>query len=159
MHGNNLRQYREQIKGMTQVKLAKMVGLTENGYQKLEYGKTKPRYDTVRKLASILGATESDLFPLPEDNEQENAETEGGCKIRKNLKEARVMCGLTQKEVAKHLGMSETSYQRIEAGTRGSSESNWLKLYSMFECKVPLHELMETTSLDSLSGVEACKEN
>ena len=64
---NNLKLYRCQIEGMTQDKLAKLVGITLRGYQKLEYGKARPRYDTLRKLAKALGVSEYDLYPEPDE--------------------------------------------------------------------------------------------
>ena len=79
--------------------------------------------------------------------------------MREKLRETRKQLNLRQADVADGLGMTARNYRHIEAGTRGTSEANWLKLYRLFNCKVPLHELMETTSLDSLSGVEAWKEN
>ena len=38
--------------------------------------------------------------------------------MRKNLKEARQRAGMTQKQVAEYLGISERSYQFIESGDR-----------------------------------------
>ena len=66
MFENNLKHYRCQIEGMTQDKLAKLADITLRGYQKLEYGKARPRYDTLRKLAKALGVTEYDLYPETE---------------------------------------------------------------------------------------------
>ena len=62
--------------------------------------------------------------------------------LRIILKAIRKYFRLTQKDVAKYLQISERQYQHIESGTRGTSEDNWLKLFSLFEEKVPLHELM-----------------
>jgi len=36
--------------------------------------------------------------------------------MRKNLKEARQKAGMTQKQVAEYLGMTERAYQQIEVG-------------------------------------------
>ena len=62
---------------------------------------------------------------------------------RKNLKSARKHKGLTQAEVAKRLSITTNAYQAIELGTRGTSEDNWLKLFYLFDSKIPLHKLME----------------
>ena len=64
---NNLKFYRQQKECLTQAKLASMVGITEQHYQKLEYGNVKPKFDTLRRLAKALNVSESDLFPLPEE--------------------------------------------------------------------------------------------
>lgn len=52
--------------------------------------------------------------------------------MRKNLKEARQKAGMTQKEVAEHLGMTERAYQKIEYGTRIGKIENWDKLEDLF---------------------------
>lgn len=52
--------------------------------------------------------------------------------MRKNLKEARQKAGLTQKQVAEHLGITLTAYQKIEYGTRIGKIENWDKLEDLF---------------------------
>lgn len=48
--------------------------------------------------------------------------------MRKNLKEARQKAGMTQKQVAEHLGISERYYKQIEAGQRTGDFTLWDKL-------------------------------
>ena len=72
--------------------------------------------------------------------------------IRSNLRKARKRKNLTQKQTADVIGVTDRQYQHIEAGTRGTSESNWLKLFDLFERSVPLNELMETDEPSKLSG-------
>ena len=79
--------------------------------------------------------------------------------MRAKLREAREQLKLRQVDVASVLGMKERNYRNIESGKRGTGEDNWLKLYRLFNCKVPLHELMETTSLDSLPGEKSVAKN
>ena len=45
--------------------------------------------------------------------------------MRRNLKEARRTAGMTQKEVAEYLGMTERAYQRIENGDRIGMIEAW----------------------------------
>ena len=45
--------------------------------------------------------------------------------MRKNLKEARNKAGMTQKQVAEYLGMTERAYQRIESGERLGTIETW----------------------------------
>ena len=45
--------------------------------------------------------------------------------MRKNLQEARKAKGMTQKQVAKHLGISERYYRFIESGDRGGDFEIW----------------------------------
>ena len=72
----------------------------------------------------------------------EVSNTKGAVILRKKLKETRTAEGLRQTQIAEYLNMAVTSYQRLEAGTRGTSEENWLKLFALFNGKVPLDQLM-----------------
>ena len=53
--------------------------------------------------------------------------------MRKNLKEARWAAGMTQKEVAEYLGISEIGYQQIERGIRIGKIEIWDKLEDLFK--------------------------
>ena len=46
-------------------------------------------------------------------------------KTRKNLQEARKAKGMTQKQVAEYLGISERYYRFIESGDRGGDFEIW----------------------------------
>jgi DNA-binding XRE family transcriptional regulator len=63
--------------------------------------------------------------------------------MRKELQKLRKSKNLTQKCVAEHLGIIKEAYQKIEYGTRGTSEDNWLKLFKFFGETIPLNRLME----------------
>ncbi len=52
--------------------------------------------------------------------------------MRKNLKEARQRAGMTQKEVAEYLGISERYYRFIESGARGGDFEIWDSLEELF---------------------------
>ena len=52
--------------------------------------------------------------------------------MRKHLKEARQKAGMTQKQVAEHLGMTERAYQRIENGERLGTIETWDILEDLF---------------------------
>ncbi len=52
--------------------------------------------------------------------------------MRKNLKEARQKAGMTQKQVAEHLGISERYYRFIETGTRDGDFKMWDALEDLF---------------------------
>ena len=52
--------------------------------------------------------------------------------MRKNLKEARQKAGMTQKQVAEYLEISEHAYQKIEYGKRIGKIENWDKLEDLF---------------------------
>lgn len=52
--------------------------------------------------------------------------------MRENLKKARREAGMTQKEVAGKLEISERYYRFIEAGTRGGDFETWDALEDLF---------------------------
>lgn len=53
--------------------------------------------------------------------------------MRKNLKEARHRAGMTQKQVAEYLGISEIGYRQIESGKRIGAIKTWDKLEDLFK--------------------------
>ena len=65
--------------------------------------------------------------------------------MRISLQNARREKNLTQQAVSNYLGMIKQAYGKIEYGTRGTSETNWIKLFNLFDGKVPLQELMKNT--------------
>lgn len=52
--------------------------------------------------------------------------------MRENLRRARKERGMTQKQVAEYLGISEQHYQRIEYGTTVGKVELWDKLEDLF---------------------------
>ena len=52
--------------------------------------------------------------------------------MRKNLKEARQKAGITQQQVADHLGISLVYYQKIEQGSRTGDFELWDNLEDLF---------------------------
>lgn len=63
--------------------------------------------------------------------------------MRENLRAARKAKGMTQKQVAEHLKISERSYQRIEIGETLGSINYWDKLEDLFG--IPQRKLREET--------------
>ncbi len=64
--------------------------------------------------------------------------------MRENLKNARNKAGMTQKEVAEYLGMTERAYQRIESGERLGTIETWDLLEDLFN--IHQRKLRETSS-------------
>lgn len=56
----------------------------------------------------------------------------GGIEVRYNLKKARQEAGMTQKQVAEYLGISERYYRFIESGDRGGDFEMWDALEDLF---------------------------
>lgn len=69
--------------------------------------------------------------------------------MRKNLKNARVKNGHTQKELADLVNISVRHYQRLEAGISIGNIEHWFKLKSILKCK----------TLDFLLEQEVIKNN
>lgn len=63
---------------------------------------------------------------------------------RERLKEARQKAGMTQKQVAEYLGMTERAYQRIENSERLGSIETWDLLEDLF--KIHQRSLREISS-------------
>lgn len=61
--------------------------------------------------------------------------------MRENLKKARKEAGLTQKQVAEKLGISEIGYRQIESGKRIGSIKIWDALEDLFN--LPQRKLRE----------------
>ena len=63
--------------------------------------------------------------------------------MRNNLKEARRKAGMTQKDVANYLRISEIGYRQIESGKRIGSIKTWDDLEDLFD--IPQRKLREMT--------------
>jgi len=61
---NNLKLYRKQV-GLSQSKVAKIVGINETHYQKIEYGLLNPSVEVALLLAKALHTKVEKLFSLP----------------------------------------------------------------------------------------------
>ena len=62
---NKLRAIRE-VSGKTQAEVAKEIGVSEQQYQRYEYGQRKPNVYTAIRIARALQSTVEELFPLTE---------------------------------------------------------------------------------------------
>ncbi|GFH43399.1 hypothetical protein Hs30E_19500 [Lactococcus hodotermopsidis] len=60
---NNLKKEREAV-GLTQKKIAQLIGISEHGYQNYESNRRIPNVYTAQKIAKILGKQVEELFPL-----------------------------------------------------------------------------------------------
>jgi DNA-binding XRE family transcriptional regulator len=63
--------------------------------------------------------------------------------MRQKLNCAREEAGITQRETATAIGVSERMYQHIENGTREGKGYIWDALEALFEYKIPQRELRE----------------
>ncbi len=86
-------------RGLTQVQLAALLGQVQAGYSRYETGNQKPSASTLLKFAKALRVDVDELLePGPTD-----------------MALLRARRGLSQQDVADHLGMSRGWYRRIES--------------------------------------------
>lgn len=93
-------------KGSTQKQVAEYLGIKERSYQKLEAGVSKPSFDTLIALADFFGISLDYLARGANDDEN----------LPSRLLACRKSKGVTRKEVADSINISEEEYQRYEAG-------------------------------------------
>ncbi len=60
---NKLKKYRKE-QDLSQAKLAKIVGISETHYQRIEYGLSKPNVELALLIAQALQTKVEKLFPL-----------------------------------------------------------------------------------------------
>lgn len=63
--GSNIRRLREQVRGLSQEKLAKSVGLERTSITNIENGRQKLLLHTASAIAARLGVSVNDLLPVP----------------------------------------------------------------------------------------------
>ncbi len=64
---NKLKKYRKE-QDLSQAKLAKIVGISETHYQRIEYGLSKPNVELALLIAQALQTKVDELFPLSQRN-------------------------------------------------------------------------------------------
>lgn len=69
--------------------------------------------------------------------------------MRENLKEARTAAGMTQKQVAEYLGITEQHYQRIEYGITVGKVELWDKLEDLFKIHQRILRGISNSPLDT----------
>lgn len=70
MFQNRIRERREQL-GLSQTKLACLVGMASSTLSSLELGKQKPWPKAKHDLAKALGMSETELFPTEQEGSKE----------------------------------------------------------------------------------------
>jgi len=64
---DKIKKLRNDLK-LTQPQVADYIGITYQNYQLIEYGKSKPSFDTLIKLCKCLNASADYLLGLKENN-------------------------------------------------------------------------------------------
>lgn len=151
--GMRIKQAREK-KGLTQDDLADKLKLTRTSVSNYESGRALPPSDVLRALACILDVSTDYLLGIGEENkfedEDENYAHED---IGHAIKEERLRNGLTQKELAEMVGVSQSEISKFERGLApiplkiaekiadafGMSYPTFLNEYGLFDEYIPPH--------------------
>ena len=76
--------------------------------------------------------------------------------MRANLKQARQAAGLTQKQVAEYLGITENAYQQIEYGKRIGRIETWDRLEDLFSIHQRILREILSSPHDTTKNPETC---
>lgn len=129
--GYNLRKIRKD-KGLTQDKLSEITKISIASIQRYESGKRQPNIQTVNKFAEALGVTINTL--LKDEN----------ISLGENIKKLRKNKGLSQKQLAEILNLSEITIRRYEKCSNIPTIETLDKIAIALD--VPLNELLGTNA-------------
>ena len=110
-----LREQREK-RGISQNEMASILNIKETAYQHYEYGRVKPKVETLTKMAEFFEVSTDFLLGLTDNNETKRSKFEDNIKksIATILRAERKRIGITQKQMADQLNLGYTTYQQYE---------------------------------------------
>ncbi len=146
MISDNLKRLRIK-RGLTQQQVGEQLGTSEQAYSYWESGKHAPRFETIKKLADILGVTTDQIT---EDYKPTGEEVKT-VSFTERLIELRKEKGLNQTEIAKELHISQQTYSQWESDKRNPSQKTLEKLANFFNVSVSY--LLGETSIRNFSGL------
>lgn len=129
--GKRLKLAREK-RGYTQKMIAAALGISEKGYQYYEYGTRTPKIDTLKKIAMLLETSIDELYGYGKYADDLEKGIEYVTYIYECYAYHRKRAGLTQKQAAAALGITEQAYQKYEYGKSTPDVKKMLKLYKIF---------------------------
>lgn len=106
-------------RGLSRSDLGRLSGVTYNTIRSWETGEGAPSPSALDRVASVLEIAVSELAVVPED-----AQTLASWRTRK---------GLAQSDVAHELGLSKSTYSRLERGERSLADVESGKLARIFD--------------------------
>jgi len=151
MISDNLKRLRIE-RGLTQQQVGEQLGTSKQAYSYWESGQHTPRFETIKKLANIFGVTTEKItedYVQPYDESETASFTERLISLRKEA-------GLTQKEIAKKLQISQPQYARTENGGRKPNGATLEKFAKFFNVSVSY--LLGETSIRNFTELTTSKE-
>ena len=103
-----------QERGMSRSDLGRIADVPYNTLRRWETGNAAPAPDSLNRVADVLGVGLSELSAIPA--------------AARTLATARNSKGLTQVDVAVALGMSKSTYSRLERGEREATKTDVQRL-------------------------------
>lgn len=152
MISDNLKRLRIE-RGLTQQQVGKQLGTSKQAYSYWESGQHTPRFETIKKLADILGVTTDQIteeYVQPYDESETASFTERLISLRKEK-------GVNQTEIAKGLHISQQTYSQWESGNRSPSQKTLEKLAKFFNVSVSY--LLGETSIRNFSELTTPNEH
>ncbi len=102
--------------------LARLIGVSRQTVTAWENGTSRPSPAVLRTLAGVLRMTTADLVPIRE--------------VDLRISDLRALAGLTQEQVAEHLGVSTTAVGDLERGFRAVDDAHTELLAELYQVPV-----------------------
>ena len=143
MKGNLIRVYRKSNK-MTQKELAAKSGVSEISIRSYENNKRNPKYETLEKIADVLGIPVSEISGYKLQGQCDNLRA---LSLGERIRRLRLEKNLKQSDLAKKANISRVTLGNYERGDRTPNTDSAKQIAEALE--VPVSELLN----------EECEEN
>lgn len=125
--------------GLTQREVAARLGITYQSYGQYERGLRKPKHETIEKIADALGCSVYEFIDATPKEVKRNSE-----KVGKRLEELRIRAGLTLRQAADSVGISEPVLLDYETGEQELTEEAVEQLAQLYHAD-PLYIILGIT--------------
>lgn len=132
-----IREQREK-RGISQNEMAIILNIKETAYQHYEYGRVKPKVETLTKMAEFFEVSTDFLLGLTDNNETKRSKFEDNIKksISTILRAERKKIGITQKQMADQLNLGYTTYQQYENCKRMPMNESLVRMANYFHMEM-----------------------
>lgn len=126
--------------GMTQAEFGDIAGVSSMAVSQWENGRSVPRMGVIRAIASHFRIPLSDVVDGASDN------------TGKRIAKARTLAGMTQRQLADALGITQQSVYYYESGDRDIKSTSLMKISNALGCTVPYLLGLEDASSERTAG-------